>query len=319
MEVKTELGDLSEAKVFLDQVQLTEGTDYTLDEESFKFSAYKGSHGKHVLKIKVGDAEFKWNVRIVDPNKLNLSMPKSITTYVDYPVKYTPKFDKTYTTIKEYDVEYVPDADDYVKADGIDGTSLIVIGVAETRSAKTIKVTPVFDADSYDESGEELVLFSPTPVSVTVKKASPGTINHIYVNKDQTIKLSKFAKDYSPSSLEVSVSNNASDYISVSPEDGTLDKIEIKGNGGKTGTKSSGIEVTPAKNDTVKADVTVYDNPTISVKNENKTSGSSSLTTYTVSGNMPYGLYHDDWAVSSLGTVEVVLISSSGEENCQKR
>ncbi len=115
------------------------------------------------------------------------------------------------------------------------------------------------------------------------------------------------------STLPVGVTNNASSYISV-PSSGELGKIEITGK--SSGHKKDGIDV---MGDT--ANVTVYPKPSINLDSSSSSSSSSAYTnaSYKFTVKMPYGDYHDDWTVDSLGTVEFTVISSSGDEKSLKK
>lgn len=313
--------DIENAAVYLGNQKLSP-SNYYFDDGKFRFKAV-GTVGTKTLKITLNGAskEYK-NIQIIDPSKLSFKIDSPITTYEDYYVIVTP----TAGGAKIEDFRYGEDYDEesyegvIFEAETYNGSKIKITGTSLGTGDK-LQVLPIFDVDLYKDEGGEysewsaLKRFAKTVV-INVKEAGEVDIkDDVYVINGMKIKLNKFVEGYdsSMSTLPVGVTNNASSYISV-PSSGELGKIEITGK--SSGHKKDGIDV---MGDT--ANVTVYPKPSINLDSSSSSSSSSSYTnaSYKFTVKMPYGDYHDDWTVDSLGTVEFTVISSSGDEKSLKK
>ena len=313
--------DVDNVTVYLGNQKLSPN-NYIFDDGYFRFKGV-GTVGTKNLKITLNGAskEYK-NIQIIDPSKLSFKIDSPITTYEDYYVIVTP----TAGGAKIEDFRYGEDYDEesyegvIFEAETYNNSKIKITGTALGTGDK-LYVLPIFDVDLYKDDGGEysewsaLKRFAKTVV-INVKEAGEVDIkDDVYVINGMKIKLNKFVEGYDSymSTLPVGVTNNASSYISV-PSSGELGKIEITGK--SSGHKKDGIDV---MGDT--ANVTVYPKPSINLDSSSSSSSSSSYTnaSYKFTVKMPYGDYHDDWTVDSLGTVEFTVISSSGDEKSLKK
>ncbi|MBO4905323.1 MAG: hypothetical protein J5367_08895, partial [Lachnospiraceae bacterium] len=301
--------------VKLGNTPLYRNSGYVMEGDVFRFKAPSsvGAGSKILSIIREGGAEKKYKIQIVDPKKIVLTIDDPITTFEGYDVIVTPTVSGG-AKLDGYELD--DGGSEHFEASEKTSTSFIVSGISQG-TGKLI-VTPHFDVDMYEssDSDEPKWVGSTAKVTVQVVEAEDLDIDDVYVINGMKIKLSKFVDGYdsSMSSLPVTVTldSKAKNLISVSS--GTLGKVEITGK--TSGTREDGISVFLST-----ADVTVYPKPSISLDSSSTSSSSSSYSnaSYKFTAKMPAGDYHDDWMVSSLGTVEFTVISSSGEEKSLKK
>ncbi len=301
--------------VKLGNTTLYPGSGYVMEGDIFRFKAPTsvGAGSKVLTIIRNGGAEKKYKIQVIDPSKITVKIDNPITTFEGYDVLVTPTVGGG-AKLEGYDLD--DGGSSYFEATEKTATSFIVSGISQ--GSGTLLITPYFDVDLYkaSDSDEPDWVGVTQKVRVDVVEAEDIDIDDVYVVSGQKIKLSKFINGYdsSMSSLPVTVSldSKAKNLISVSS--GTLGKIDITGK--TSGTREDGISVFLSV-----ADVTVYPKPSITLDSSSSSSSSSSYSnaSYKFTVKMPAGDYHDDWMVSSLGTVEFTVISSSGEEKSLKK
>lgn len=296
------------------------------DSDGFRFQASNGvGTGTKTLRITFKNGSYKEfkNIQVIDVSKVSFKIESKITTYEGYTRTVTPTVGgaKTDGFILDYD------STDFVAKSNTKSIEISGINVNDSPGDPMV-VIPDIDVDVYSKTtdgySEEQFFVKHNlirTVYVKVDVPQPVTTNDVYVIEGFSIGLSKFVSGSKSSSMPVSVDldNDADELIDVNPTDGSISDIKIKGK--KQGSKSEAILVTPAKDESKWKKVTVYRKPSLSLDSSSSSSSSSSYSnaSYKFTVKMPYGDYHDDWTVSSLGTVEFTVISSSGDEKTLKK
>ena len=316
-EFQYELYDCSEEdiKVYLNNQLLRDPSSYVMDSGTFRFKAPTSvGTGTKVLKlVRDGGAEQQFKIQVIDRNSIKFTIDDPIVTFEDYSVPVYPTVNSG-VKITGFDLDS-GSSTCFTTESEVSGSSFTVTGVSQGTGILT--VIPHLDVDLYassDSDDPDWVITSKPKVEVV--QAEDLDIDDVYVINGMKIKLSKFVDGYdsSMSSLPVTVTLDSKAKNLISLSKGTLGKIEITGK--TSGTREDGISVFLST-----ADVTVYPKPSISLDSSSTSSSSSSYSnaSYKFTAKMPAGDYHDDWMVSSLGTVEFTVISSSGEEKSLKK
>ncbi len=244
---------------------------------------------------------FEFPVRVVDTSAITFTVTDK-TAYKDTTVAITP----TLGGGVEPTVAYSPTSKANVYSSTQSGMTLNVTGLGA--GTDNITATPTYNIEGFTNPAAvtfKLTVLESVPVEFT---------KNIFVNKGQTVKLKDFVSA-NPNTIAVTVTNNSGGLVSFTPSSGAnaLNTYSIKGE--SKGIKEKGVTITPGTLNKNKADVTVYQSPSLSVETSSGSSSSGSYT-YSYKVTMPKGIYYgEDTSVWVTDLKKAILIfKGSGDD-----